>query len=66
MLGSQRPYFEKTELGYEKKENEKLSKNPQSKVPICIYYFKKGHSSKNCFFKEKSKEIEHEKAQKSY
>ena len=42
MLGSQRPYFKKSGLGYKKEENEKLSKSSQSKVPTCIYCFKKG------------------------
>ena len=55
MLGSQRPYFNMTGLGYKKEENEKLSKNPQSKVPTCIYFFKKGHSSEKCFLTRKAK-----------
>ena len=55
MLGSQRPYFEKSRLGYEKEENEKLSKSSQGKVPTCIYCFKKGHSSEKCFSRRKAK-----------
>ena len=43
MLRNQRPYFDKMGLGYEKEEDEKLAKNSQSKVPTCIYCFKKGH-----------------------
>ena len=46
MLGSQRPYFDKMRLEFEKEDDEKPSKNSQSKVPACIYCFKKGHSSK--------------------
>ena len=49
MFGSQRLYFEKSGLGYEKEKNGEPSKSSQSKVPICIYYFKKGHSSEKCF-----------------
>ena len=54
-------------LGYEKEEDEKLFKSSQSKVPTCIYCFKKGHSSeKKKLFKKKSKETEGEKVQKGY
>ena len=42
MLGSQRPYFEKSRLGYRKKKNEDPPKSSQNKVPICILLFKKG------------------------
>ena len=55
MLGSQRPYFEKSGLRYEKEENKKLPKSSQSKAPTCIYCFKKGHSSKKCFSRRKAK-----------
>ena len=46
MLGSQRPYFDKMGLGFEKEDDEKLAKNSQSKIPTCIYYFKKFSRSK--------------------
>ena len=55
MLGSQRPYFNKTELRYEKEEDEKSAKNFQSKVSTCIYCFKKGHSFEKCFLRRKTK-----------
>ena len=57
MLGSQRPYFEKKKigLGYEKEENKESSKNSQNKVPVCIYCFKKGYSSKKYFSLRKAK-----------
>ena len=32
MLGGQKPYFDKTRLGYEKQEDEKPSKDSQSKI----------------------------------
>ena len=34
MLGSQRPYFEKSSLGYGKEENKESSKNSQSKTLV--------------------------------
>ena len=55
MLGSQRPYFDKTGLGFEEEDDEKLAKNSQSKILICICYFKKGHSSEKCFSRRKEK-----------
>ena len=55
MLGSQRSYFEKLGLGYDKEENEKLSKSSLGKVLTCIYCFKKGHSSEKCFSRRKAK-----------
>ena len=55
MLGSQKPYFEKLGLGYEKEENEKLSKSSQGKAPTCIYFFKKGHSYEMCISRRKAK-----------
>ena len=55
MLGSQRPYFDKTGLGYEKEEDGKLPKNSQSRVLTCIYCFKKGHSFEKCFSRRKAK-----------
>ena len=65
MFGSQRPYFDKTRLWYEKEEDEKLSKSSQSKVPTCIYVLRTNTLLKNAF-KKKRKETEGEKAQKSY
>ena len=65
MLGSQRPYFDKTGLGYEKEENEKLSKNPQSKIPTCIYCLKKRHSFKKCFSRRKAKRQKVKKPKKA-
>ena len=56
MLGSQRPYLNKMGLGYEKEKNKKLSKNSQSKVPTCIYYFMNGYFSKKCFSRRKAKD----------
>ena len=44
MLGSQRPYFDKMRLGFEKEDDEKPTENSQSKIPTCIYCFKKGYS----------------------
>ena len=55
ILGSQRPYFEKLGLGYEKEENAKSFKSSKSKVPLCIYYFKKSYSSEKCFSQRKAK-----------
>ena len=55
MLGSQRPFFEKSGLGYEKKENKDPPKSSQNKVPTCIYYFEKGHSSEKYFSRRKVK-----------
>ena len=65
MLGCQMPYFDKTRLGYEKEEDEKLAKNSQSKVPTCIFCFKKGYSSKNCFSKIKAKRQKVKKPKKA-
>ena len=39
MLGGQRPYLDKIGLGFEKKEDEKSSKESHNKIPTCIYYF---------------------------
>ena len=55
MLDSQRPYFDKTRLGFENEDDKKLAKNSQSKIPTCIYYFKKGDSSEKCFSRRKAK-----------
>ena len=55
ILGSQRPYFEKLGLGYEKEENEKASRSSQDNVPICIYCFKMGHSSEKYLSRRKTK-----------
>ena len=49
MLGGQKPYLDKTGLGYVEEANEISSKDPQLKIPTCIYYFKRGHSSERCF-----------------
>ena len=53
------------ELGYEKEEDEKLSKNSQSKVHTCIYYFKKGHPSEKCFLRRKAKRQKVKKSKKA-
>ena len=55
MLGGQRPYLDKTRLGFEKEEDEKSSKESYNKIPACIYRFKKGHTSKRCFSRRKAK-----------
>ena len=55
MLDSPRPYFDKIGLGFEKKEGEKSSRDSQSKISLCICYFKKGHSFEICFSKRKEK-----------
>ena len=55
MLGSQSPYFDKKGLGFEKEDDKKSPKNSQSKIPICIYCFKKGHPSEKCFSRRKAK-----------
>ena len=48
MLGGQKPYLDKTGLGYVEEANEISSKDPQLKIPTCIYCFKREHSSKRC------------------
>ena len=55
MHGGQRPYLDKTGLGFEKEEDEKSSKESQNKIFTCIYYFKKGYTSKRCFSRKKAK-----------
>ena len=55
MLGSQKPYFDKIRLGYEKEDNEKSSKDSQNKIPTCIYYFKKGHTFERCLSRRKAR-----------
>ena len=55
MPSSQRPYSDKTGLGFENEVDEKSSKDSQNKIPTCIYYFKKGRSSKKCFSRRKAK-----------
>ena len=61
MLGSQRPYFDKTGLGFENEDDEKSSKNSQSKnLPIYIALRRDTHL-KNAL-KKKSKKTEGEKA----
>ena len=54
MLGSQRPYFDKMRLRFEKEVDEKSSKDSQTKIPTCIYYFKEGHSFERCFSRMKN------------
>ena len=65
MLGSQKPYFDKIGLGFEKEVNYKTSKDSQNKFPTCIYYFKKGHSSERCLSKRKSKRQKVKKPKKA-
>ena len=55
MLGGQKPYLDKTGLGYVEEANEESSKDSQHEIPICIYCFKRGHSSKKCFSRRKAK-----------
>ena len=55
MLGIKRPYFDTIGLRFEKEDDEQSSKDFQNKIPTCIYYFKKGHSSKKCFSRRKAK-----------
>ena len=55
MLGGQKPYLDKTGLGYVKEVNEESSKDSQHKIPACIYYFKWGHSSEKYFSRMKAK-----------
>ena len=55
MLGGQKPYLDKTGLGFEKEDDEKSSKESQKEIPTCIYCFKKGHTFENCFPIRKAK-----------
>ena len=55
MLGGQKPYFDKIGLGYEKQEDEKPSKDSQSKISSCIYCFEKEHTSERWFSRRKAK-----------
>ena len=56
MLRGQKPHLDKTGLGYEGEVNEKSSKDSQFIISTCIYYFKRGHSSKKCFSRRKAKQ----------
>ena len=56
MLGSQKPDLDKTGLGFEEEVYEGSSKDSQHKIPGCIYCFKRGHSSKKCFFRTKARQ----------
>ena len=56
MLGGQKPYLDKTGLGYVEETNEISSKETQHKILACIYYFKKGHSSERCLSRRKAKQ----------
>ena len=49
ILGGQKPYLDKTGLGYLEEVNEESSKDSQHKILACIYYFKRGHFFKNAF-----------------
>ena len=53
MLGGQKPYLEKTRLGYKEEVYEGLSKDSQHKILGGIYCFKRRHSYKKCFFRRK-------------
>ena len=57
MLRGQKPYLDKTGLGYEEEVNEGSSKYSQHKIPGCIYCFKWGYSSEKCFSRRKAKQI---------
>ena len=65
IFGSQRPYFEKIRLRCETKEDEKSSKDSQSKISSCIYCFKKSHSSKKYFSRKKAKRQKVKKLRKT-
>ena len=56
MLGGQKPYLDKIGLGFEKGDDEQSSKDFSYQIPACVYYFKKGHSSKRCLSRRKSKQ----------
>ena len=56
MLRGQKPYLDKTGLGYEGEVNEKSSKDSQFIIPTCIYYCKRGHSFEKCFSRRKAKQ----------
>ena len=58
MLGGQKPYLDKTGLGFEKEDDERSSKASQNQIPACIYCFKKGHTSEKCFSRRKAKKQE--------
>ena len=55
MLGSRKPYLDKTGLGFEKEDDVLSSKESQNHIPTCIYYFKKGYTSEKCFSRKKAK-----------
>ena len=55
MPSSQRPYSDKTGLGFENEVDEKSSKDSQNKIPTCIHCFKNRHSFEKCFSKRKAK-----------
>ena len=54
MLGGQKPYLDKTGLGFEKRDDEQGSKGSSHQIPVCIYCFRKGHSSEKCFSRRKA------------
>ena len=56
MLGGQKPYLDKTGLGFEKVDDEQSSKDSLYQILACIYCFKKGHSSERCFFRRIAKQ----------
>ena len=56
MLGDQKLYLDKIRLGYAEEANEISSKDPQLKIPACIYCFKRGHYYERCFSRRKAKE----------
>ena len=55
MLSGQKPYLDKTGLGFEKEDEEQSFKDFLYQIPTCVYCFKKGHSSERCFSRRKAK-----------
>ena len=56
MLGGQKPYLDKTGLGFEKGDDEQSSKDSPNQILTYIYCFKNGHSSKRYFSRRKAKQ----------
>ena len=56
MLGGQKPYLDKTGLGYEEEVYEGSSKDSQHKIPTCIYCFKRGYYFEKYFSRRKARQ----------
>ena len=65
MLRGQKPYLDKTRLGFEKEDDERSSKVSQNQIPACIYYFRKQHTYEKCFSKRKVKKQNVERPKKT-